>query len=184
MKPGDSLAPIERGREMKAKMLTLMSIAVLLASGGLALAHHGRLQDHLLRGTILSYGLYGTGSGAFLQRAAHAPGGPAGIELVEQTTILAAMPGSRFGFCVSVTGALEDGVLDLEKVVFHPPVFGPDGTVSTGYEQEIELTAAGGEAIACLGHTLESGYEAARGRWTVRLMAADQVIAEKTFELR
>lgn len=162
-----------------------LALTVLLTvASGLAFAHHGRLQDHLLRGTILSYGIYGTGSGAFLQRAAHAPGGPAGIELVEQTSILAAHPGARFGFCVSVTGALDDGDLDLEKVMLHPPVFGPDGAVSTRYEQEIELTAAGGEAIACLGHTLEGGAEAAPGRWTVRLMAADQVIAEKVFELR
>lgn len=167
------------------KSRTSIAVISLLALGsGLALAHHGRLQDHLLRGTILSYGIYATGSGAFLQRTAHAPGGPAGIELVEQTTILAAQPGMRFGFCVSVTGALDDGDLDLEKVILHPPVFGTDGTVSTGYEQEIELTAAGGEAIACLGHTLESEAAVVPGRWTVRLMAADQVIAEKTFELR
>jgi hypothetical protein len=165
-------------------MLRLIPVVALLAASGLALAHHGRLQDHMLRGTILSYGIYGTGSVAFLQRTAHAPGGPAGIELVEQTTILAAQPGMRFGFCVSVTGALEDGDLDLEKVILHPPVFGADSKVSTGYEQEIELTAAGGEAIACLGHTLESEAEAVPGRWTVRLMAADQVIGEKTFELR
>lgn len=167
------------------KSSTSIAVVTLLAlASGLAAAHHGRLQDHLLRGTILSYGVYGTGSGAFLKRAAHAPGGPAGIELVEQTAILAAQPGLHFGFCVSVTGAPEDGDLDLEKVILHPPVFGADGTVSTGYEQEIELNAAGGEAIACLGHTLENETEAVPGRWTVRLMAADQVIAEKTFELR
>jgi len=165
-------------------MLTLVLSLALAAASGLALAHHGRLQDHLLRGTILSYGIYGSGSAAFLQRAAHAPGGPAGIELVEQTTILAAQSGTRFGFCVSVTGALDDGDLDLEKAVVHPPVFRADDTVSTGYEQEIELTAAAGEAIACLGHTLESAAEVVPGKWTVRLMAADQVIAEMTFELR
>ena len=168
---------------MKSNM-GITVVTILALASGLASAHHGRLQDHLLRGTILSYGVYSTGSGAFLQRAAHAPGGPAGIELVEQTTILAAQPGTRFGFCVSVTGALEDGELDLEKVIVHPPVFGDDDQVSTGYEQEIELTATGGEATACLGHTLESDAEAVPGRWTVRLMAADQVIAEKTFELR
>ena len=167
------------------KSITSIALVTLLAlANGLALAHHGRTQDHLLRGTILSYGIYGTGSAAFLQRAAHAPGGPAGVELVERTAILAAQPGLRFGFCVSVTGAMEDGDLDLEKVILHPPAFGADGTVSTGYEQEIELTASGGEAIACLGHTLESESEAVPGRWTVRLMAADQLIAEKTFDLR
>jgi len=167
------------------KSSTSIAVGTLLAlASGLAPAHHGRLQDHLLRGTILSYGVYSTGSGAFLKRAAHAPGGPAGIEIVEQTSILAAQPGTRFGFCVGVTGALEDGDLDLEKVISHPPIFGADDTVSTGYEQEIELTASGGEAIACLGHTLENETEAVPGRWTVRLMAADQVIAEKIFELR
>lgn len=169
---------------MNTNMLRLIPVAALLAASGLALAHHGRLQDHLLRGTILNYGVYSTGSGAFLQRAAHAPGGTAGIELIEQTSILAAQPGTRFGFCVSVTGALQDGDLDLEKVIVHPPVFGGDDKVSTGYEQEIELVAKDGEATACLGHTLENEAEAVPGRWTIRLMAADQVIAEKAFELR
>ncbi|HKQ25975.1 MAG TPA: DUF3859 domain-containing protein [Burkholderiales bacterium] len=164
--------------------LSIAVITLLALANELASAHHGRLQDHLLRGTILSYGVYSTASGAFLQRAAHAPGGPAGIELVEQTTILPAQPGTRFGFCVSVAGALEDGDLDLEKVILHPPIFGADGAVLTGYEQEIELTVSGGEATACLGHTLENETEAVPGKWTVRLMAADQVIAEKTFELR
>ena len=169
---------------MTSHMCRMIPVAALLAASGLALAHHGRLQDHLLRGTILSYGIYGTGSGAFLQHVAHAPGGPAGIELVEQTSILAAQPGTRFGFCVSVTGALQDGDLDLEKVILHPPVFGGDDKVSTGYEQEIELVAKDGEATACLGHTLENEAEAVPGRWTIRLLAADQVIAEKAFELR
>ena len=167
---------------MKTHKLVLA--VLLVVASGLALAHHGRLQDHLLRGTILSYGIYGTGSGAFLQRTAHAPGGPAGIELVEQTAILPAQPGLHFGFCVTVTGALEDGDLDLEKMILHPPVFDADGKVSTGYEQEIELAAKDGEATACLGHTIETEAEAVPGKWTVRLLAADQVIAEKTFELR
>jgi hypothetical protein len=159
-------------------------VTLLVLASGLALAHHGRLQDHLLRGAILSYGMYGSVSGAFLQRTAHAPGGPAGIDLIEQTTILAAQPGLHFGFCVSVTGALEDGDLDLEKVILHPPIFDADGKGSTGYRQEIELVAKNGEATACLGHTIETEAEAVPGKWTVRLLAADQVIAEKTFALR
>jgi len=159
-------------------------IIVLVFASGLALAHHGRLQDHLLRGTILSHGIYGTGSGAFLQRTVHAPGGPAGIELVEQTAILPAQAGLHFGFCISVTGALEDGDLDLEKVILHPPIFDADGKVSTGYRPETELVAKNGEATASLGHTIETEAEAVPGKWTVRLLAADQVIAEKTFELR
>jgi len=167
---------------MKAPRL-IFALALIVASG-FALAHHGRLQDHLLSGAILSYGLYGTGSDAFLKRTGHAPGGPAGIVLVEQTTVIPAQAGRRFGFCVSVTGALEDGELDLEKVVSHPPIFLADGTVSTGYEQEVELVAQNGETTACIGHTLESEAEAVPGRWTVALMAADQVIAQKEFELR
>jgi len=167
---------------MKTHKLVLT--VLLTVASGLALAHHGRLQDHLLRGTILSYGIYSSGSGAFLQRTAHAPGGAAGIDLIEQTAILAAQPGLHFGFCISVTGALEDGDLDLEKVILHPPVFDANGKVSTGYGQEIELVAKNGEATACLGHTIETEAEAVPGKWTVRLLAADQVIAEKTFELR
>lgn len=167
---------------MKTHKLTL---AMLLAvASGLAAAHHGRLQDHTLRGTILDVGIFRTASAAFQQRVAHAAGGPAGIELIEATAILPARAGTRFGFCVSITGALEDGELDLVKVVSHPPLFTADGQVSTGYEQEIELIAAGGEATACIGHALESEIAALPGRWTIALMAADQVVASQDFELR
>lgn len=166
---------------MKAYKLTLS--ALLAVASGLAAAHHGRLQDHTLRGTLLDYGIYRTASAAFQQRVAHAAGAPAGIELVEATSILPARAGIRFGFCVSVTGALEDGELDLVKVVSHPPLF-TGGGVSTGYEQEIELIAAGGEATACVGHALESEDEALPGRWTIALMAADQVVSSRVFELR
>lgn len=162
-----------------------LALTVLLAAvSGLAVAHHGRLQDHTLRGTILHSGIYRTASEAFHQSVAHAAGAPAGIELVEWTTILPARAGVRFGFCASVTGVLEDGDFDLVKVVSHPPLFDADGRVSTGYEQEIELVAAGGEAAVCVGHALESEAEALPGRWTVALMAADQVVAGMAFELR
>lgn len=167
---------------MKAHKRTLT--LVLALASGLAAAHHGRLQDHTLRGTILDYGIYRTASTAFQQRVAHAAGAPAGIELVETTAILPARAGIRFGFCASVTGALEDGELELTKVVSHPPLFTGDGRVSSGYEQEIDLVAAGGEATACVGHALESEDEALPGRWTVALMAADQVVASRVFELR
>lgn len=169
---------------MKIKAVAVAVSAVLVAVSGLAPAHHGRLRDHLLRGTILGFGIYTTASEAFLKRTAHAPGTPAGAELVERTLIVPALAGTRFGFCVSVTGALADGDLDLVKVVSHPPLFNADGSVSTGYEQEIELTATAGEALACIGHTIENSDEALPGRWTVALMAADQVVAAKTFELR
>jgi hypothetical protein len=166
------------------KAYKLAFTCLLAALSGLAAAHHGRLQDHTLRGTILDYGIYRTASAAFQQRVTHAAGAPAGIELVEATAILPARAGIRFGFCVSVTGVLEDGELDLVKVVSHPPLFTGDGRVTTGYEQEIELIAAGGEATACIGHALESEFAALPGRWTIALMAADQVVAAQVFELR
>lgn len=166
------------------KLVTLALAIALAMASGISIAHHGRLQDHTLRGSLLSYGLYGTGSDAFLRQMAHASGNPAGIDLIEQTAVVPAMAGVRFGFCVNITGALEDGDLDLEKVVTHPPLFMQDGSVSTGYEHEIELVAKDGEATACLGHTLQSESDAVPGKWTIALMAADQIVVAKTFEVR
>ncbi|MFN0041223.1 MAG: DUF3859 domain-containing protein [Burkholderiales bacterium] len=166
------------------KAISVVITLLFVMAAGQSLAHHGRLQDHTLRATLLSYGLYGTGSAAFLRQTAHAPGSPEGIKLIEQTTVVPGVAGARFGFCVQVTGALEDGELDLDKVVRHPPTFLADGSVSTGYAHEIELMAKDGEATACLGHTFQGEADAVPGKWTIALMAADQVVVSRIFEVR
>lgn len=166
------------------KAISVVTALLVVMAAGQSLAHHGRLQDHTLRGTLLSYGLYGAGSAAFLRQTAHAPGNPEGINLIEKTTVVPGVAGARFGFCVQVTGALEDGELDLEKVVTHPPTFLADGSVSTGYAHEIELVAKDGEASACLGHTFQGEADAVPGKWTIALMAADQVVVSRIFEVR
>jgi hypothetical protein len=76
------------GHFRKEKIMKTHELALtvlLTVASGLAFAHHGRLQDHLLRGTILSYGIYGTGSGRFCS-APRTLRRPAGIG-AEQTSI-------------------------------------------------------------------------------------------------
>lgn len=162
---------------------TGMSIVVLLAlSAAVALAHHGRVQEHLLKADITSFGRYADTGGGFVRTAGHAP--VRGQEkLLETTEIVPLRVGERFGFCFEVGGFLEDGEADLQKIVTHPEVV-LDGRKVEGFVQEVELEVAGGRATGCIGHTLDSAEDLIPGRWTVALGAGETTLAARKFELR
>ena len=160
-----------------------MGTVVLLAlSGAAALAHHGRVQEHLLKADITSFGRYAGTGGGFVRTAGHAA--VRGQErLLETTEHIALRIGERFGFCFEVSGFLEDGEADLQKIVTYPAVLAGGRTVE-GFVQEVELAVVGGRAAGCIGHGLDSAQDLIPGRWTIALGAGETTLATRTFELR
>jgi hypothetical protein len=165
---------------MKALRLTLPIF--LAAASGLALAHHGRVQEHLLKAEITSFGRYAGTGGGFIRTAGHAPVS-GGERLLKTTDRIPLRIGERFGFCFEVSGFLEDGEVDLQKIVTHP-VANIGGRAVDGFVQEVELKVAGGKATGCIGHALDSEPDLIAGRWTIALGAGETTLAERSFELR
>jgi hypothetical protein len=165
------------------KSSTRVAVATLLAlAGGLALAHHGRLQEHLLNAEITSFGRYTDTGGGFVRTAGHAM--VRGHDtLLETTQEIPLRIGERFGFCFEVSGFLEDGEADLQKLVTHPTMKTGERTVN-GFVQEVELEVVAGKAAGCIGHALDSAQELMAGSWTIALGAGETTLAERSFELR
>ncbi len=158
-----------------------VAMIVLLASG-LALAHHGRVQEHLLKAEIKSSGRYTDTGGGFIRTAGHAP--VRGQEkLLETTAQIPLRIGEHFGFCFELTGFLEDGEADLQKIVTHPAK-SVGGRTIEGFVQEVELEVMAGKAAGCIGHAVESEQDLVAGRWTVALGAGETTLAERVFELK
>lgn len=154
----------------------------LLTASGLTLAHHGRVQEHLLEAEVTSFGRYAETGGGFIRTAGHAR--VRGQDrLLEATLEIPLRIGERFGFCFEVSGFQEDGEADLQKIVTHPVVKRAGRSVD-GFIQEVELAVANGKASGCIGHVLDAEQELIPGRWTIALGAGETMLAERSFELR
>jgi hypothetical protein len=159
-----------------------MLLVLFVSSFGAALAHHGRVQEHLLNAEITSFGRYAGTGGGFVRTAGHAP--VRGQDpLLETTGQIPLRTGERFGFCFEVRGFVEDGEADLQKIVTHPAIKVSGRTVD-GFVQEVELEVVAGRAAGCIGHALDSAQDLIAGRWTIALGAGETTLVERSFELR
>ncbi|MEX0960041.1 MAG: hypothetical protein WDZ63_12205 [Burkholderiales bacterium] len=156
----------------------LLLFALAAGAAGAAFAHHGRMQEHLLKVEVLGSGVYAQASEGFVRTAGHARADSRAV-LVRPGDRVARVAGEQFGFCFEVSGFLEDGEVDLQKIITHPPVPAGNQAVS-GYVSTIELDVAGGRARGCIGHTLEGG-DLVAGRWVVALGAGETTLAERSF---
>lgn len=165
-------------------MSTRMSIVVsaLLVTTGVALAHHGRVQEHLLKAEVTSFGRYADTGGGFIRTAGHAQV-HGQDRLLEATLEIPLRIGERFGFCFEMSGFLEDGEADLQKIVTHPAVKRAGRSVD-GFVQEVELQVVNGKASGCIGHALDAEQDLIAGTWTIALGAGETTLAERSFELR
>jgi hypothetical protein len=162
------------------RIAATIAIVATLAST-FALAHHGRLQEHLLQVEVVSVGRYTETGAGFIRTAGHAPvSSPA--TLVEATDQVPMRMGERFGFCFEATGFLDDGEADLQKIVTHPSRKAGSHDVD-GFVQEVELTVVGGKAVGCIGQVLGED-DLIPGRWTIALGAGETTLAEHHFEVR
>jgi hypothetical protein len=156
-------------------------VVALFGGSGFAVAHHGRLQEHLLKVDVVSAGRYTDTGAGFIRTAGHAPvSSPA--TLIEAADQVPMRVGERFGFCFEATGFLEDGEADLQKIVTHPSRNAGTHAVD-GFVQEVELTVSGGKASGCVGHVL-GAEDLIAGRWTIALGSGETTLVERSFELR
>ena len=163
---------------MKTGRLVLI---LLLFVAGAAAAHHGRLQEHLLSAQVISAGRYADATAGFVRTAAHSAVDRSAV-LVEETDRVPLRLGERFGFCFELTGFLEDGEADLQKIVTHPSVAVDDRAID-GYVDTIELSVINGGAAGCIGHAVDTDRELIPGKWTIGLGAGETTLVERTFML-
>jgi hypothetical protein len=70
---------------------------------------------------------------------------------------------------------------DLRRVLKHPAMTLPDGSVSTGSDYMIKGKVSAGQAIGYTGYGLDEDYELVEGGWVFEIWYRDSKLVEQTF---
>jgi len=105
-----------------------------------------------------------------------------GLKLVKSTDTIPAKLGISFGFEYVLIGLKPNKKFRLKKIISHPKITKPDGTVSEGYEMMITKQAdAFGTMKDISGYIFNNEYEIQPGEWKFTLMLKDEKLIEKSF---
>jgi hypothetical protein len=105
-----------------------------------------------------------------------------GLKLVKTTDIIPAKLGISFGFEYVLIGLEPNKDFQLKKIISHPKIKKPDGSVSEGYEMMVtEKADAFGTIKDISGYIFNHEYEIQPGEWKFTLMYDTAKVIEKTF---
>ena len=71
--------------------------------------------------------------------------------------------------------------VDLRRVLKHPEMTLPDGSVSTGSDYTLKGKVSSNQVIAYTGYGLDEDYELVEGDWTFEIWYQDRKLIEQTF---
>ncbi len=72
-------------------------------------------------------------------------------------------------------------MVELRKVLVHPPMILPDGSTSTGWDRIFRNRTSAGQVIAFDGYVFSEDYELVEGDWTFQIWFRDQMLVEQKF---
>jgi len=106
------------------------------------------------------------------------------VELATQTDTIEACQGVWFGYELKITGLTAGADATFRKLVAHPPMHMPDGTVSKGYEKTQKTKVwKDGSVHTFQGYRLDHEYERVLGPWRFEFWNGKTLIASKTLTL-
>ncbi len=75
----------------------------------------------------------------------------------------------------------QTGYADLRRVLKHPPMTLPDGSVSTGSDYMIKGKVSANQAIGYTGYGLDEDYELVEGDWIFEIWYQDKKLIDQKF---
>ncbi|MDH3900633.1 MAG: DUF3859 domain-containing protein [Gammaproteobacteria bacterium] len=104
------------------------------------------------------------------------------VELVRTTDRIPLIKGGQMYLQFRIWPLPEQtGYADLRRVLKHPAMTLPDGSVSTGSDYMIKGKVSAGQAIGYTGYGLDEDYELVEGDWTFEIWYQDRKLIEQTF---
>ena len=104
------------------------------------------------------------------------------MKLVKTTDTIPAKLGISFGFEYVLIGLEPNKNFNLKKIISHPKITKPDGSISEGYEMMItEQADAFGTLKDISGYIFSNDYEIQPGEWKFTLMYGNEKLIEKIF---
>lgn len=71
--------------------------------------------------------------------------------------------------------------IELRKVLIHPPMTLPDGSISTGWDRTFRGRTSIGQVIAFDGYVFNEDYELVAGDWVFQIWFRDKKLTEQIF---
>lgn len=103
------------------------------------------------------------------------------VELVKTTDRIPLIKSGQIYLQYRIWPLPERAYADLRRVLKHPGMTLPDGTVSTGSDFMIKARVSSNQAIGYTGYGLDEDYELVEGDWVFQLWYGDEKIIEQTF---
>ena len=177
--PNDTVKLPTHNANMKHRLLFSVALvlnSVLLCSGA------------EVRGTVLNYGIF---KKDMPEQVVRTPGTSSGVtrvgigprEIITQTNRIPAKIGSCFGltFEVSNLATTNGALIDIVKVVTHPPMTRPDGTVSKGFTFVEKAVVENGRATNWSGYGFDHPYELVPGLWLFEMRFEGKALVKQQF---
>ena len=142
--------------------------------------------EPLPRGRVLQYGIYKLVRGGKLVETPVTTTGKAisrpTIEQVEQTDRIPVKKDVYFSYQYRLSNfPASKPVVKLKRILIHPAITLPDGTIKTGSEYMIKGRVKRGEVFAFDGYAFNEHYEMVEGDWVFQIWYEDKKLIEQTF---
>lgn len=137
-------------------------------------------------GRVSQYGLYRlVRSGGLVDNPKTSTGktvSNAVIELLRQTDRIPLIKGAHMSLQYRLFNFPDQpAYVDLRRVLKHPEMTLPDGTVSTGSDYTIKGRVSVNQVIAYTGYGLDEDYELLEGEWIFEIWYEDRKLIEQKF---
>jgi hypothetical protein len=104
------------------------------------------------------------------------------IQLTEQTDRVPIRKGNYFGFQTRIEPLSGKSFIKLKKVVTHPQMVLPDGSIKTGYQVDEIKKVSSRVAFTTSGYSLDEDYELVAGEWVFQYWFEEELLVEKRFQ--
>ena len=141
------------------------------------------------RGVVFEYGIYnairkGRLMGSLETDTGKVMSKPV-LELIETTDRVPMVKDTYFAYRYRVLDLpkveAKKPAVELRKVLIHPPMTLPDGSISTGWDRVFKGRTSSGQVIAFDGYAFNEEYELVEGDWTFQIWFRDEMMLEQKF---
>jgi len=148
-----------------------------------------KIVSKLPRGTVFEYGIYdaqrkGRVLGSLTTNTGKIVTRPV-LKLSETTNRIPLVKDTYFAYRYRILDLPKEEakkpVVELRKVLIHPAMTLPDGSVSTGWDRIARNRTSAGQVIAFDGYVFNEDYELVEGEWTFQIWFNDRMLVEQTF---
>jgi len=176
--------PYQKRHDERMKRLTVPVLLFYFLGAGLAMAE-GPAKDKPPWGKVTEYGLFLEANSGALINKADTPTGKAilgaVLEFDKRTDRVPLKTGVIFGYRYWLKIPSGPYWAELRRVLIHPPMLLPDGSITTRSERVLRKRTIQGIVTTIDAYALNEDYELVEGDWVFQLWYGEDKLTEQRF---